>query len=137
MPGSVSSTESTPNSRCMNRRDHSSGVSDRKNNTQRACVHALEHHQRRLNGTGARIGKLSPEGLVIGLDGGFGFSDRELGANVPIDVRVGELMNHLANGPAFRAIRRIQLRAGEPGDRGSQFCGRLGELSEIQRPVRE
>ena len=95
-----------------------------------ACGDAFEHLKRGLDRTGARIRKLGPALFRIGPDDRQIFRDGKLGANVPIHLGVGKMMDYLAYGPAAGAIGRIELAVGKSGDRRSQFRGPFRELRE-------
>jgi hypothetical protein len=65
--------------------------------------------QRWFDRAGASILQFSPQILGKGLDGWFVFRQRELGAEIPVEVRVRYVVNHLADGPTAGAIWSIEL----------------------------
>src|ERR1700733_2090003 len=78
-----------------------------------AGVDTFENAQRRLDGAGAAVRKLGPKILVEGLDGGIVFGQGQLGAEIPIEMRVRKVVDHLTDGPAALAVASIQLFFGK------------------------
>ena len=93
-------------------------------------VQCVYEDQRAIDGQ-ARVGQARPGGLVVGLDGGPILGERELEADKGIGVAVGEVMHHLANGPAAVAIGRVELRVVEAGDRRAQTLGKQAQSLNV------
>jgi len=96
------------------------------------CVHELEGW---VDGSGPGIGQLRPHTLRISLDQRGVFGQGELEPYVRIHVIVGVMVNHLPDGPASLAVRRIQLLGAEPGDRITQRSRRAGDQSNPSRAI--
>ena len=71
----------------------------------------------------AAVGQIGPGGLVVGLDGGPILGERQLEADIGVGVAVGQVMHHLARGPAAFAVGRIELGVAQAGDGGPQAFG--------------
>ena len=77
--------------------------------------------------------QLGPGGFVVGLDGGPVLSERELEADVGVGVAVGDVMHHLAHGPAAVAIGRVELRVAEARDGRAQALGQQAQRFNVRR----
>ena len=99
-----------------------------------ADVQGIEQIERRIDGQGG-ISEHGPARLVVRLDGGLVFRQRQLKPDERVHVAVGHMMHHLARGPAARAVRRIQLLRGKAGDRRTEFLRRAGNLADPRLPL--
>src|SRR5580692_12423273 len=65
-----------------------------------AGVQRFQQIERRLHGHAAGVREFSPAALLIRLDHWFVFGESETKAYVAVHMTVGDMMSHLANGPA-------------------------------------
>ena len=84
----------------------------------------IERHRDR----GAHLRCLGPVLFLVCLDRRGVFGEPPLEAHVGIHVAVGEVMRHLAHRPPAGAIRRVELRIVEAGDRAAEVHRRRGDL---------
>ena len=99
--------------------------------TDETRVQRVNEDQRAIDGQ-ARVGQARPRGLVVRLDGGPILGERELEADEGVGVAVGEVMHHLADGPAAVAIGRVELSFAEAGDRGAQALGEQAQSFNVR-----
>jgi hypothetical protein len=76
-----------------------------------ASVQRADERERRLNGHTAAVGQVGPCSLVVGLDGGPFFGERELESDIGVGMAVRNVMHHLAHGPTALAIGCVKLFA--------------------------
>jgi hypothetical protein len=100
-----------------------------------ACVKVLEQRERDLDRNFAAVVEFGPGGFVVRLDAGFVFCERELEAHVGVDVRVGNVVNDLANGPSAGAIRRVELLGSESGNSGAHVRGASGDDIDVPATI--
>jgi hypothetical protein len=74
--------------------------------------------------------EFGPGGFVVWLDGGLDLGESKSPADVGVHVAVGDVMGHLANGPAAFAIRGVDLRVAEARDGGTQPGGSSGNFGD-------
>src|ERR1039457_4188249 len=86
--------------------------------------------QGRLHRGGARIGQLGPGLLIVGPNGGLALRQRQAPAYVAVHVAVGDVMDGLADGPPFRAVRCIELRVVQPAHGVAVEHGGGGDLRD-------
>src|ERR1019366_2003276 len=110
------------------------GVAQRFQETDPAGVQAIDELQRYLHRGGARIGQFGPGRLIVGPNGGLALGQRQTPAYVAVHVAVGDVMDGLADGPPFRAVRRIELRVVQPAHSVAVQHGGGGDLRD-QRGV--
>ena len=102
-------------------------------------------HGESLPADGLAGGQRGPRRLVVGLDRRHVLGQGELEAAVAVDVAVGDVVGHLADGPAAGAVFGVELRVGEPGDAfGDEVaeqagaegqCDECGDRSQEDRNV--
>ena len=64
--------------------------------------------------TVARFRQFGPQRFIVSIDGGRALGERELETDVAVDVAVGEVMDHLAYGPATGTVACVELLFVEP-----------------------
>ena len=72
------------------------------------------------------VGQQRPGVFVVRLDRRRFFRQRELDANQPVHVAVGDVVNDLPHRPAFGPIRCVELLVGEIGDGGPHAVWQAG-----------
>jgi hypothetical protein len=98
-------------------------------------VEVLEQRERDFGWDFSAVGEFGPGGFVVRLDAGFVFCERELEAHVGVDVRVGNVVNDLANGPSAGAIRRVELLGSESGNSGAHVRGASGDDIDVPATI--
>jgi len=86
----------------------------------------IEQRDRRLHRRLRRIGQFGPRRFFVRLDRRVVLRQRELEAGIGVQVTVGHVMDDLPHRPAFRTIRRVELRVGQPGHRGAKLRRSFG-----------
>src|SRR5882724_2433098 len=97
-------------------------------------VERPEQRQRRVDRRRPRLRQLGPAGLLVRLDGGGVLGQRELETGVSIQVTVRHMMDHLTDGPASFAVRRIQLGVVEPAHGLANLAGKRRNLIDERGP---
>jgi hypothetical protein len=90
-------------------------------------VQCVEETKREVGRSGAGIGQLGPEFLVVRLDGGPVLGEREADADAGVHVAVGDVMDELADSPAAVTVRRVELDRAEAFDGGAEVFREGGE----------
>jgi hypothetical protein len=86
-------------------------------------------------GTGAHVSQLRPERLVVRLDRRDVLGQRELEADVRVEVTVGHVVHDLPHGPTAGAVWRLDLLVCEVFDGRAQARRRAGnDLDCIRSP---
>ncbi len=80
-----------------------------------------------LDGGGERVVEVGEEVLGVDDDGGKVFGEGELEAEEGGGMRVAEVVNELADGPAGFAVGGIELVVVESGDGVAELLGEVGE----------
>ena len=123
-----------PRSGWKNFRDQSSGASDSKNSTVREWIPSSIRSDGSISPdlpSGSSAHKFSSE-----RPGWWArFGQRELGPDIPVQMRVRDVMHHLPDGPSAVAVRCVELcvrkiRGGSP-----QLRRRFGNLQKIERAL--
>jgi hypothetical protein len=96
-----------------------------------ARVHGVKQRERDLDGSQFGVFEPGPGVFVVGLDGGHVFREGPLGADVGVELAVGQVVNDLADGPATVAIRRVELFGGEAGDRLAHTQRQPRDLADV------
>src|SRR6266702_909412 len=86
-----------------------------------ASMQRVQQRLRYLNRRGLRVCQFRPSCLLIRLDGWLFLGERQLQADVGVQVAVRDVMHDLPHGPATVAIWRIELRIVQAFHRGAQF----------------
>jgi hypothetical protein len=68
-----------------------------------------------------------PGPLVVHTNDGRRLGEREVESRQRIEVAVADVVHDLAHRPAVGAVRRVELRRGEPGHGGAQRRGKRGD----------
>lgn len=97
---------------------------------QPALVQRLEQRKRRLDRSGARVRQLGPTRLLVRLDGGLLFRERELDPGVCVKVAVGKMMHHLPQGPAGGPVRGVELLRRQAGHGLTQVAWSSGDFTD-------
>jgi hypothetical protein len=102
-----------------------------------AVVEGVEETEREVRRSGAGVGQLGPEFLVVGLDGGPILGEREADADAGIHVAVGDVMDELADSPAAVAVRGVELGGTEAFDGGAEVFRKRGEDCKVRCVIGE
>lgn len=68
--------------------------------------------------------------FVVRLDGGLVFSEGEAKANEGIHVRIGDVVDELAYGPAAVAIGGVEMRFAEGVECGKELLGQIADFGD-------
>src|SRR5262249_3585520 len=88
-----------------------------------ARVQPLQQGQRSSEAAGAGVFQRDPSAFVIRLNGRSVFRQRQLEADIGVDVAVGQVMHNLPDGPV--SVARVELLLGQAGNRLAQNGGCL------------
>src|ERR1700688_2453203 len=100
-----------------------------------ASMQGFEQRQRRLDRRGPRLRQLHPQRLVVGTDGRLVLGQRQLAAEIGVQVAVRHMVDELADGPTARPVGSVELERGEPRDRLAQPLGSLGNGRDHAAPL--
>jgi hypothetical protein len=100
-----------------------------------STVDTVQDPQRWFDVAGAAIVQLGPKIFVVRADGRLVFRQRKFGADIPVEVRIGQMVHNLTNGPSTSAVRRIELGIRQIRDCRSQLRRRFRHLREVQRAI--
>ena len=93
-------------------------------------VKRVEQIEREFGGSVLGVFEFGPGGFVVWLDSGLDLGESKTPADVGVHVAIGDVMGHLANGPATFAIRSVDLRVAEAGDSGAESGGSSGNFGD-------
>ena len=80
----------------------------------------------------AHVGKLGPRVLVVRLDRRPVFGQRQLHPDEAVHVAVGDVVHDLPDGPAARAVRRVELcTRSDPATASAQMRAGSAAMSSI------
>jgi hypothetical protein len=99
-------------------------------------MQTVNHLERQGERCGLSVRKLRPLGLVIGIDRRPLFRQRMTDTRVRVEMTVGDVVNHLTNGPAALAVRCFKLFVTQAGDRATKFRGQRLNVSDGRRALR-
>ena len=108
------------------------GIAHQAQQAHPAIVQGIEQGERNFDGSIAHVGQLGPFAFGVRFDGGFVFCKRQLEADVGVHVAFGNMMNHLASGPAAGAIGRVELGGRE---RKCGFAKKARRFSNLRNPL--
>lgn len=92
-----------------------------------AVVDVFDDGERSVDGE-AGVRQQRPGLFVVGLDGGLVLGESPTEAQEGIHVRIGDVVDELAQGPAAFAIGNVELVAIEGGEGGLEL---LGEVADV------
>src|SRR5262249_44944512 len=105
-------------------------------NKHQAPMKRFDQRERDLRGGGARFFYLRPPRFIIRPDRRLALGQRELEANVGIQMAVRYVMDYLTHGPSIRPVGSLELLIAHPGDRVSQVCRSFGDLiDQLDTPL--
>ncbi len=92
-----------------------------------ALVHGRQKGQRYFDGGELTVGQFRPRLLIVGFDRRILLCRRKLETDEAVDVRVGEMMHNLTDGPAAFTVRRVELRRRQARERYAHLARNFGD----------